>query len=143
MNYIGIYFLCLGHPLELALDKQLYGIAKLLVLAGCQVQPLYPWLERNFNIDRNSNEEEELYSDSDNDSDSEESINMDLQHAFDWFEDWMHCPHSLRQLCRITIRRIIGPCLLQKEDYLPLPVQLRDYITLREVEDHVVPAHLI
>lgn len=37
-------------PLQLALDKELLGIAKLLVLAGAPVQPLYKWLQ---NFDSN------------------------------------------------------------------------------------------
>ena len=34
-----------GVPLATALEQGLFGIAKLLVLAGCKLGPLYVWLE--------------------------------------------------------------------------------------------------
>ena len=58
-------------------------------------------------------------------------------------QDWIHCPHTLRQLCRISVRSYIGRGFLKKAEELPLPQQIQDYVTLREVEDHPLHGELM
>ena len=66
-------------------------------------------------------------------------MDEELEDALQWFSDWIHQPHSLRQLCRIYIRAHLGSDLVGNIDTLPLPPALVDYVALKEVEDH----HLI
>ena len=109
------------------------GLAKLLILAGCKLGPLYAWMaetrrQRNARDEHQSmlflHQREEI---------EEDPIENE---AVEWFEDWMHTPHSLRQICRIRIRQHLGHCGIRRDEELPLPQAMRDYITLREIEDH-------
>ena len=129
-----------GVPLKTALAKRLFGIAKLLILAGCELSPLYAWTarQRDGRVERPPRGLPER-----DDTDGDEELSEELSDALRWFSDWMHTPHSLQQMCRIYIRRYIGLGLLKKGEELPLPVAVRDYVTLKEVEDHHIEGFLI
>ncbi len=134
---------CGGIPLDTALKKGLFGIAKLLILAGCDLTPLYAWLVQI--QARETERQERLRISRLIDVPDPEVLDSDPleKEAMGWFQDWVHCPHSLRQICRILIRKYIGSGFSSKGCELPLPVSLRDYVTLKEVEDHHIEGTLM
>ena len=126
-------------PLATSLEKRLFEIAKLLILAGCDLSPLHRWLAtRDAQIaarpPRHTLFVDEEAEDEDDDGDVE---------VVEWFRAWIHAPHSLQQLCRIAIRRRLGSCIRRKGRLLPLPITLRDYVSLKEVEDHHIEGSLM
>ena len=102
-------------PLMVALEMNLFKIAKLLVLAGSCLKPLHQYMS----------------------SSSLDDLNGEDKDDANWLRDWLRVPHSLRQHCRIHIRKYIGYHPISKEHGLQLPQSLRDYITLQEVDDHI------
>ena len=68
-------------------------------------------------------------------------VDEEEEEALHWFEDWLHQPHSLRQLCRIYVRHLLGLSVHSKISALLLPPALIDYISLKEVEDHHVQGY--
>ncbi len=128
-------------PLEAALQKRLFDIAKLLVLAGCDLAPLYRWLAARDALIAARPPRLTLFVDEDEDEEEEE--NEDEVDAVEWFRAWMHSPHSLQQLTRIAIRRRLGLGIHRKGCQLPLPVTIRDYVSLKEVEDHHIEGSLM
>lgn len=128
------------NPLELALSKKLWGIAKLLVLAGIGVGPLYTWLEQVEQEARSRHRERLTLFEEQRE---EEEVDMDLEESIKWFTDWLHKPHSLQQLCRIIIRQKMGRGILRKSSDLPVPPAMQDCITLKEVYEHHVKGFLM
>lgn len=129
-------------PLQTALSKGYYGLAKLLVLAGCNLDPLYSWMQtvqQQHQAEAASRQEAERLlfpSQRAQQEDEEEEVHMELTDAINWFLDWLHAPHSLQQLCRISIRHMMGRSFITHHRHLPLPPALLNYVTLKEVEDH-------
>ena len=80
-----------------------------------------------------------LFDDPNDESDSDDDEDVVEGEAYEWFQDWVHSPHTLMQLCRIALRSYIGKHIIRKADDLPLPKPVIDYVTLKEVEDH--PLH--
>lgn len=128
-------------PLATALEKRLFDVAKLLVLAGCDLTPLYRWLAARDAEIASRPPRHTLFVDEDADDEDEED--EDEVDAVEWFRAWMHSPHSLQQLCRIAIRRRLGLGIHMKGSQLPLPVTIRDYVSLKEVEDHHIEGSLM
>ena len=129
-------------PLKAALQKKLYGIAKLLILAGADMAPIYEWIDKVETEKRLR--QEEYDSRPYHDSDEEEiPVDEEQEEAVEWFSDWIHRPHTLMQLCRLSIREFVGARLFAQQDNLPVPPAMRDYITLKEVDDHPVDSYLI
>ncbi len=136
-NFIG------NSPLKTALDKDYFGLAKLLVLAGCNLLPLYDWIHKMEALEAEREaeiaEHQRIFGvppDETETNASQVKQKMESEKAMQWFEDWIHCPHSLQQLCRIYIRRHMGHGIRSCHGELPLPLALVDYVTLKEVEDH-------
>ena len=99
-------------PLEAALNKQRFHLAKMLIVAGCDITALLEWLENN-----------PLY-----------SVEDENQEAVEFLDQMTHVPRVLRQMCRMLIRKILGDDLQRKSMQLPIPPSLQDYITLKELE---------
>ena len=129
-----------GNPLQTALAKKLFDVAKLLILAGCHLLPLYTWIDQVEN-ERKEQKASRWYLESD--EEEEEEVDEELEAAILWFEEWLHRPHTLQQLCRMAVRCCIGHGLLAKQQSLPVPQSIIDYITLKEVDDHHVVAVLV
>ena len=129
-------------PVEVALNKGLYEIAKLLTLAGCAMGPVSLWLKR-VQVARSLHELEghtlQLSQLPQGHNSGEEA----LRNAIGWFEEWMSKPHSLLQICRISLRRYLGMHAEMKISSLPLPSAVRDFLTLTEIRDHYVKGFLM
>lgn len=128
-------------PLATALQKRLFDIAKLLVLAGCDLTPLYRWLATRDALIAARPPRHTLFVDED--AEEEDDEDEDEVDAVEWFRSWMHSPHSLQQLTRIAIRRRLGLGIHRKGCQLPLPITIRDYVSLKEVEDHHIEGSLM
>ena len=122
-----------GVPVKVALDNKWYGVAKLLILAGCNMAPVYEWW------DVMAAEKEptppSFWPAEESSSSEDEDAELDAE-AKDWIRDWLHTPHTLKQMTRIYVRRILGQRLHHTSARLPLPPVLVDYVTLKEVHDH-------
>ncbi|KAK2160406.1 hypothetical protein LSH36_134g05035 [Paralvinella palmiformis] len=129
-----------GDPLKTALERKLYGIAKLLVLSGCRLPPLYEWLETIEERRSRPPEHPSLFAGEEEEEEEEDEEEIEAE---EWFEDWVHSPHSLRQICRVWIRQFLGASVITASPSLPVPQSMRDYITLKEVEDHHIVAVLL
>ena len=132
-------------PLQVALDRNLFKLARLLVLAGCSVLPIYEWLQdvRLEREERKADREATLWVEGRHLDAAEEELNTAEEEAEHWFSDWLHSPHSLKQLCRITVRRCFDSLIHRSAPHLPLPQSMLDYITLKEVDDYHIPGWLM
>jgi hypothetical protein len=123
-----------GDPLKMALDKKLH------VLSECRPAPLYDWLQM---IEERRNRPPKRPSHFAGNDDEEDEEDEDELEAEEWFKDWVHSPHSLRQICRVWIRQFLGPSIVTVGPCLPIPQSIRDYITLKEVDDHHIVGVLL
>jgi len=101
---------------------------------------LYEWLETIEERRSRPPEHPSLFA---GDEEEEEEEDEEEIEAEEWFEDWVHSPHSLRQICRVWIRQFLGASVITASPSLPVPQSMRDYITLKEVEDHHIVAVLL
>ena len=109
---------CGGDPLELALRQRQYVVAQWLLLAGACPYPHHAYL---FELGRNR-----------------QSDTM-LEEVWQWLVEWARQPHTLRHLCRNVIRiKLRGnqPIFQKVNELGALPQSVRDFICLRELEDH-------
>ncbi|ELU00230.1 hypothetical protein CAPTEDRAFT_169898 [Capitella teleta] len=119
-------------PLELALRARHFVVAKLLILAGSRLGALEQWVGDVQSAKAEHAQHQMLLFD----EQQEPFERCDEERAVGWFQDWLHSPHSLRQICRIWLRQHLGAGLRRREEELPLPQSMKDYLTLKEVEDH-------
>jgi len=107
-------------PLEEALLHRQYILAQWLLLAGADIRPLQSFIEE---LSRQTTADYE-----------DEAVKQ-------WLTAWLHEPHSLRQLCRTAIRKVMRQHrpetkhLIHTLDHLP-PV-MHKFVALHELEDGV------
>jgi ankyrin repeat protein len=105
-----------ANPLHTALEKSYLDIAKVLVIGGCNQKPLYHWLENR----------------------SPECSWDECAEHIAWLQQTVSTPCTLAHACRLVVRRVLGRDILKKEEFLPLPQLLKQYITLTELENEQV-----
>jgi len=133
-------------PVKLALEKSYYAMAKLLILAGCDMNPVAEWVKQMTEKDNSHFSEDSFWPEisSTRDEDDSDDDADEYKQTIDWLKDWLNTPHSLQQLCRLTIRRRVGRRLhtpaqaSSTAPILPLPKSLLDYVTLKEIDEHRV-----
>lgn len=130
----------LNVPLRMALSSKQYGIAQQLLLGGCRyyssLQPvIVEYLARK--------QEQELAASSVFVSTGTDmvapAVNSEEDVAMGWFAAWMKYPPSLKQACRVKIRACVRPKAMYaavEELGQRLPVALRNYINLCELDEH-------
>jgi ankyrin repeat protein len=142
----------IAQPVELALNKGLYELAKLLALAGCCQHPVRQWLSRTDLAaslhQRDANAAAFQTADagtSETRGNERNELEQELlKEAKEWFTEWTTSPHSLMQLCRIHVRRMLGNNRVSvKIGQLPVPCAVHNYLALTEIKDHYVKGYLI
>ena len=100
-----------SNPLVAALDKRRMDIAKVLLIGGCDAEPLSDWL---FGLPTSTwTEENTKY--------------------LEWLTSFVQNPKALSQMCRLVIRRVIGRHVLTSVADLPLPNPLKDFISMNDL----------
>ena len=70
-------------------------------------------------------------------SQSKSSMSIMKGHFCKELCDWMNCfysnPRSLKDICRVRIRKSLGDLILHRVQYLPLPNGLKDFITMKHL----------
>ncbi len=107
----------ISNPLRAALQRRHLTVAKILVMAGCDVMPLYDWLN-NIPPGCATDYRSCLY--------------------IDWFREYSANPANLKELCRWKIRTCIGIDFVGKEKDLPLPNALQEYLVMGDLEEEPV-----
>lgn len=122
----------MGNPLQIALEKKYYDIAKQLLLAGCHTGPLRQalanYVQRQREIAVQREDESTLFME-----DVVEEVDEMEVSAMQWFDDWVRHPHTLCQLCRVQILFYLRAMVLHSSHLLHLPQALKDYVMLREL----------
>ena len=106
----------LTNPLLPALEKKYFHIVKILVIAGCDCKALSDWL---------SITPEDCWWES-------------YIETIHWLRDYLSQPISLAHACRLQIRRSLGKNLGRNCTSLPLPVPLLKYISMEDLEKHIL-----
>ena len=110
------HFATISKPLRVALEKKHFLIAKVLLLGGCDKGPLLEWI---------TNIPPAAY---------EEFHNLAL---IEWLHDFTSNPQCLLQNCRLAIRKCLGINLTKKYDQLPLPLTVKKFIMMEDVDDEL------
>ncbi len=102
------------NPLDLALQKRHFLVAKCLLIGGCKTAHLSDWLR-----------------------DLPPIICSDEEHRgnIDWLKSTLHNPWTLAHACRQVTRRCLGNALPEGTWTLPVPRKLKEYILLQELND--------
>lgn len=120
-------------PLEVALGLQNYTLVRALLVAGCSIsnstvpvtaseaRPLnpVPWLQlHNEALDYIRTDQDELT----------------------WFSSFLRSPASLRQLCRRSVRRLLGTPLHAKLIQLDglVPRALIDFLAMTDIQTDIL-----
>ena len=103
-----------SNPLAAALEDNRHFLrtARLLVIGGCEHTPLRDWIST---------------------SAAEEWRDQQTVNA-DWLRKVTRYPISLQHVCRVEIRRQLGPERAQLTTQLPLPRTLIEFVDLRDLE---------
>jgi len=105
-------------PLEDALLQRQYILAQWLLLAGAGIHPLQTFIDE-FGRQTTADVEDEA--------------------VIHWLTSWLHHPHSLRQLCRTTIRQVIRRRSPEMKHLVAtldhLPSAMHKFVALHELED--------
>lgn len=105
-----------SNPLQVALERKHFLVAKVLLLGGCEEAPLHTWME-----DIPPSAYREFH-------------NLSL---IDWLRNHATNPPCLLQKCRLVIRKCLGRHLLEKHKELPLPITVKKFIMMDDVEDEL------
>lgn len=122
----------MGNPLQTALEKKYYDIAKQLLLAGCHIGPLRQVLANYIQHQRDIAEQREERATLFMEGVVEEVDEAEVS-AMHWFDDWVRHPHTLCQLCRVQLLCYIRSMVLHSNCLLHLPQALKDYVMLHEL----------
>ena len=103
-----------SNPLAAALEESRHFLrtARLLVVGGCEHAPLRNWI---------LNSADEVWHD------------QQAAHA-DWLRKVTRHPISLQHVCRVEIRRQLGPERAELTTQLPLPRTLIEFVDLHDLE---------
>lgn len=125
----------IGNPLGLALEKKLYVVAKQLLLSGCSsIDPLRRMLN-DHDLRRRARAQRQEERSTLFRSEEAEEADRDEMEAVEWFAEWIHQPHSLRQSTRSTIRKNLRSKSLNGRVLDRLPQAMQDFVLLRELEE--------
>lgn len=94
-------------PFEVALDSSCYGVAQLLLYAGCRVRP-----EVRYDYCQPSTVPAEI----------------------NWLKQAMRSVSSLKHLCCIYLRRFLGQDIQFKVQCLPIPSVMKSYVLLENLK---------
>ena len=101
-----------------ALEKKYFHIVKILVIAGCDYKALSDWLLAT----------------------PEDCWWESYIETIHWLRDYLSQPISLAHTCRLQIRRSLGKNLGRNCASLPLPIPLLKYISMEDLEKHILPS---
>jgi len=104
-------------PLEEALLQRQYILAQWLLLAGADIRPLQTFIDE---------------------SSRQTPTEVEDEAVVRWLTAWLREPHSLRQLCRTAIRRVMRQHMTEMKHLATLdhlPPAMHKFVALHELED--------
>jgi len=113
-------------PLEEALLQRQYILAQWLLLAGADIRPLQTFIDE---LSRQPAADE---------SSPQMTAEAEDEAVVRWLTAWLREPHSLRQLCRTAIRRVMRQHRTEMKHLATLdhlPPAMHKFVALHELED--------